>query len=238
MPAISEALRERLRTITELGDAPEDRIPTGWPTIDRMLGGGLARRGIHEWCSVGDRASLRLPPMGVLIEVAWRALDHDRDRRGAMGHVVWIGRACHPHPVSLRRGGQALVAGRVEPVDAALLERSLMIDAGSRQERAWAIEQAARCPGVSVVVGDGAGFDMALSRRVQLAATHSALVLLVRLEEERAAPSIALTRWLVEPSEALAPPGWRTRLLRSKQGGATVPLAETPGEHARCEEGA
>jgi len=40
----------------------------------------------------------------------------------------------------------------------------------SRAERAWAIEQAARCGAVGMVVGDGAGLAMAESRRLQLAA--------------------------------------------------------------------
>jgi len=204
-----------------------EMVPTGWPEFDRMLGGGLSRKGVHEWCAVGDRAALRLPPMGVFIELAWRVIEHDRALGRPASRVVWVGRACHPHPPSLLRGLRGVIEGRRPQPDAALLERSLLVDAATAPERAWAIEQAARCPGIGAVIGDGAGFDAGLSRRVQLAAQGSSLVLLARLDRERDARSVSLTRWLVTPrmDDGSTPErSWTLHLRRSKQGGSSSAL--------------
>jgi len=238
---LCERLREQMIQLSGHAPPAHELVPTGWSDFDRTLGGGLARRGVHEWFSMGDRATLRLPPMGAFIELAWRALDHDAadaaaavDNTGAMNtanardrhrRIAWVGRVCHPHPHALMRGMRGVINGRRSVPDATLLARSLFIDAATPQERAWAIEQAARCPGICAVIGDGAGFDAALSRRVQLAAQGTSLVLLARLDRERNARSVALTRWLVTPrmDDASMPErAWYVHLLRSKQrtGGA------------------
>lgn len=224
MSVLPKELREQLVRICDLEREPEERVPTGWPEFDRAIGGGLARHGVHEWFALGDRTALRLPPMGVLIELAWRALACEaRDRRR---RAVWIGRACHPPAQALVKGLRGVIDGRRPQPDATLLDRSIFVDAHAPSERAWAIEQAVRCSGVFVVIADGAGFDAALSRRVQLAAAGQSLMLLARPERERTARSVAMTRWLVEPcadgadeDTALEWP-WKVSLLRSKQGGA------------------
>lgn len=157
---------------------------------------------LHEWfTSPGSDA---VPPLGVLI-----ALAHETLARHAAALVAWIGRRSWPHPLALARRGS-------EP-DRQLLERSLFIDAPSRAERVWAIEQAARCPSVALVVGDGAGFAVPESRRLQLAA--SAPVQLIRPPAERRLLSAARTRWHVEPTRFetdTADQGWSVRLLRCK----------------------
>jgi len=249
-----EALRESIVRLTEAGERPRDRVPTGSRELDEALGGGLSRRGVHEWFALGDRERLRMPPMGVLIHAAWQALAQEAlDRRRA---AVWIGRACQPPASALMRGLRGVVNGRRPAPDPRLLERSIFIDATAPQERAWAIEQAARCPGVFVVVADGAGFDAALSRRVQLAAQGQSLVLLARPDRERDARSVAMTRWLVMPESSVVPaserivpqasiahgthdahrplewpppPKWRVLLLRSKQAGASSSIQGTNG---------
>lgn len=195
-----EELRESIVRFTQTPESAQQRVPLGIPELDHALGGGLSRRGVHELIGVGDRAGLRLPPMGVLIHLAWKALEREAaDRaRGA----VWIGRACHPPAWALMRGLRGVVNGRRPQPDRSLLERSIFINAGTPQERSWAIEQAARCSGVFLVVGDGAGFDAALSRRVQLAAQERSVVLLARLDRERSALSVAMTRWLVMPESS------------------------------------
>lgn len=94
----------------------------------------------------------------------------------------------------------------------------------------WAIDTALRCPGVTAVVADGSGLDMAASRRLQLAAARSgALVLLARPPAERGEISAATTRWRVtreespeiaDGDEGFAPTArgvrWRAELLRAK----------------------
>lgn len=234
MSVLIEALRERMSTLSELHEQREQRVSTGWSDFDEALGGGLSRRGVHEWIAVGDRMTLRLPPMGVLIHLAWQAIACERARACHAARVVWIGRACHPPAQALMRGVRGVIDGRRPRPDAALLHRSLFVDANTAPERAWAVEQAARCPGVCAVIGDGAGFDAGLSRRVQLAAQGRALVLLARLDRERDARSVSLTRWLVAPrmdDDSTPERSWVLRLLRSKQVGSSSSLQGDFGAH-------
>lgn len=239
--ASRDDLRERIVRLSGEPLSPHELIPTGWPEHDEALGGGLARRGVHEWFAVGDRERLRLPPMGALMEIAWRVLEWEsRTAPARRRRVVWIGRACHPPAAALVRGLRGVVDGRRPSPDAALLERSILVDASTPQERSWAIEQAARCPGVCAVIADGAGFDTALSRRVQLAAQGSSLVLLARLDRERDARSVALTRWLVSPrteGESAPERSWHVHLLRSKQPTAEIgaPARSSRATPARAE---
>jgi hypothetical protein len=113
----------------------------------------------------------------------------------------------------VRRDGAGVVDGR-------LLEASVFVDAGSAGERAWVMEQAARCVGVGVVVGDGSGLRMCETRRLQLAA-RGAPVLLARPPWEIGELSAARTRWRVEPcvvewSGDGCRQGWAVELLRCK----------------------
>lgn len=182
------------------------RVPTGWSQVDAVLGGGLARRGVHEWCRTDDARGRRCAPMEVLIHLAWQALLHDeRHRLGEQRAVVWVGQAVWPQAAALVRGlrvgVQALFGGRCprQWPDARLMRRSLLVQVAPHDvgARLWAIEQAARCPGVCAVVADGAGFDLAATRRLQLAATDT-LLLVARPHERCAALSAAATRWRVQ----------------------------------------
>lgn len=225
-------------TATTLGrPADPERVPTGWTAMDDALGGGLLRRGVHEWwldSTASDRASL----LGVLVHMAWQALLHDEHHcPGTVRRVVWIGRAVWPHATDLIRGlrvGSRAAFGARCPrhwPDARLLRRSLVVDAEPRV-RAWAIEQAVRCPGVCAVVADGAGFDMPATRRLQLAAADT-LLLLVRPMGRTLPPSVALTRWVVRheprgaslvegvhPARPPHDPEWVVELQRIKCGDA------------------
>lgn len=183
------------------------RVPTGWSQVDAVLGGGLARRGVHEWCRTDDVRGRRCAPMEVLIHLAWQALLHDeRHRLGEQRAVVWVGQAVWPQAAALVRGlrvgVQALFGGRCprQWPDARLMRRSLLVQVAPHDvgARLWAVEQAARCPGVCAVVADGAGFDLTATRRLQLAATDT-LLLVARPHERCAALSAAATRWRVQP---------------------------------------
>jgi hypothetical protein len=71
---------------------------------------------------------------------------------------------------------------------------------------------------VAVVVGDGEGFRIAATRRLELAARDSrALVLLARPPAERALPSAATGRWGVyrRLSDSTSP-AWTLELLHYK----------------------
>jgi protein ImuA len=216
------SLIEKIRALEGGGGAcaaPEDgargssgakyggRIATGWPEIDAALDGGLIGGALHEWFGLEDEPGESwTPPLCILLHLARRALDAGA---GPLW-LVWIGRRCLPYPGALVGEG-----GR----DRRLLERSLWVSINGTQHGLWAIDQALRCPAVGAVIAEGAGFDMAATRRVQLAArTHGTLAMLVRPPAERAELSAAQTRWGVRwaPAPRLLNPVWSVELLRCK----------------------
>lgn len=154
----------------------------------------LDRGSLHEWFADSY-------PVALFAGVAAGSL---ADRPGS---ILWIGRGCWPFPAWLTPD---------------LLRRSVFIDPACDAERAWAIDQALRCAGVSCVVADGRRIDMPTSRRLQLAAGSSqVLVLMARPPDEIRFLSAARTRWRVTP--ALNPdarfhpaPRWTVELLRCK----------------------
>ena len=131
--------------------------------------------GLHEWFTPDQPGNHWLPPLVTLIDLAQQTLRRDPDRR-----IAWVGRRCWPYPPALvRRAPGSDDAARA-------LERAVFIDPASRAERVWAIETAARCTGVAAVIGDDSGLAMPESRRLQLAAGETPL-LLARPERERRA---------------------------------------------------
>ncbi len=212
--------------------SPDSRcVPTGWTSIDTALGGGIPRRGVHEWWHIEDSPGARTAPVDVLIHLAWQALLHDeRHSPDAARCVVWVGRAVWPHAQALVRGlrvGARAMFGAPCPrlwPDARLVDRSLLVDTGGdTSARLWATEQAARCTGVCAVIADGAGFDLPATRRLQLAASN-VLLLLARPRERHSTLSACSTRWRVrcaEQGDALAngappEPTWIVELERAK----------------------
>ncbi|MFA9476948.1 ImuA family protein [Phycisphaerales bacterium AB-hyl4] len=202
-------LTERVRAIEQAGGgggASASQVVTGWTAVDAALGGGLVAGVVHEWFG-GEpagpgQAADEAPPLTVLMHLARQAMGGGP--RG--GWCVWVGRGCWPHPHGL--------------VDeqAAVLERCLWVDPPTAAFRVWAIDLAARCAGVAVVVADGSGLDMAATRRLQLAAeAGGTLVLLARPAKERVKRSAASTRWAVTPAVSdTNTPRWELALWRCK----------------------
>lgn len=194
----------------------------------RCLGDLALSGGLHEWFADGGLQAKGftawLPPMAVLAGLAWDTIEADPRRR-----VFWVGRRCWPYPPALIRRGSS-------SADRRLLDASVFIDPASKQERIWAIELAARCVGVAVVVADGRGLTMAESRRLQLAASGggqraSIPVLLTRPAWERRELSAARTRWCVTPRAITGMSekgrqGWSVELLHCK--------GMQPAGSARC----
>lgn len=202
--------------------------------------------GVHEWFGEEGGGEVWLPPMAVLIDLAWAAVGRVEGRAGgrAGGRVVWVGRRCWAYPPSLvRRAGAGDAGPDRSLLDRALLDQSVFVDVRARGEGVWAIEQAARCAGVALVIGDGRGLSIAESRRLQLAASAGAggaggaggtAVLLARPSWERGEISAARTRWQVRALGVRALPradgtsgtsghdtsgerqGWAVELLRCK----------------------
>lgn len=233
-PDIIERARSLLRTQVR-------RVPTGWPSADEALGGGLDADAVHEW--IGACGGMDLPPHGVLIALAWQAvrLTEPAVARGGGGVVAWIGRWAWP---SVR----ALVA---PSGDRTLLQRSIWVDApDDLHARVWAFEQALRCDGVAMSVVDGTGIDRAASRRLQLAADRSsvedsggrrqrppALACVVRRWRERDALGSASTRWIVTPAgpdPADDAPRWHVALHRHRGAAVRVASASVAPGGVHC----
>jgi hypothetical protein len=212
-----------------------DHVPTRWHAIDAALGGGIPRVGLHEWW--GELADAR----AVCVQLAWNALlADDTACPGAHRHVAWVGRAAWPQADELVRGLRSALAGmfggsfaRQWP-DARLHDRSLLVDVPARDAgaRLWAIEQAARCPGVCAVVADGRGFDLAATRRLQLAASGVLLLSLRGVASGRPALSACSTRWHVRCAPGPSSIAERVPWLRSVQGIPASLLERMPAEPA------
>jgi hypothetical protein len=183
---------------------------TGWTGVGQLVGGV-----VHEWFGMqGAARSVWVPPLSIVVHLAWQALESQADRSGDLnsGGVVWIGRRIWPH-------GRWLIRGRGQHGDdRRLLERSLLVDPPQQDRRLWAIDLAARCPGVVAVIADGSGLDMAGTRRLQLAAeAGGALLLLIRPPWEIQRRSAAATRWRVRcVYSSSAAPRWEIQLVRCK----------------------
>ena len=152
-------------------------------------------------------------------------------------HVVQVGKAPAQHQlrlsISLVEPEAELIDGAKHPAGPDLLHRSLFVATGARSrsrtsegakeasERLWAIDTALRCRGVTAVVADGTGLTMAATRRLQLsAASTGVLVLLARPPQEAGEISAATTRWTVMrevPTETSGSAlSWDLTLLRAK----------------------
>jgi len=235
MPSLPTELRDRVAALVH---RPVRRVATGWPAADAALGGGLDADAIHEW--ILDDGGIGVAPRGVLIALAWQMVamtDPAAARHGA-GLVVWIGRWVWPSVRALigRDGSRELLA------------RSLWVDPGGADARAWAFEQALHCDGVAMGVVDGTGFSRALSRRLQLAADRSAaacaegtrtrppaLACVIRPWRERDALGSASTRWIVAPAAASAEdesPCWTACLHRARGHGGAVAASASAGTGA------
>ncbi len=228
-------------------------VRTGWPGIDAL--GGLSRGLLHEWFGVAestadesatgpssdDRRPRRVPwtpPLRILATLAERA-------RGGIpsagGWVCWIGSKVWPYPRALIPRERLSVWGEPgrTPDESAgvsgstdLLASSLFVDPPDDAVRLWAIDLALRCKALAAVVADARGLTMAASRRLQLAAEKTSknggpLVLLARPPADRATPSVAGTRWLVnnvhhERSSSMNP-RWSIEVLRWKGRGRASP---------------
>src|SRR5262245_35400042 len=82
-------------------------IPTGWPSIDHVLGGGLRNGAVHEWFGLampndpGAAVTHSIPPLAILIHLAWQAIDSAS--RDSSSLILWIGKHCWPHPRAMAR---------------------------------------------------------------------------------------------------------------------------------------
>ncbi len=147
---------------------------------------------------------------------------------------AWIGRSVWPGADVLQR--------------ASMLEAALLVDAVTPAERAWAAELCVRSGCMAAIVVDGNGFELTMTRRLQLVARDADCHLILLRRSGDGALSAAGSRWVVtpqptarDPETGVSPrrPQWRVELVRHKQsyraaGNDTTTLT-TAGEMFRHE---
>lgn len=202
VPAIIDHLSDRISRLE--GGNTESTFrpwPTGLAQIDEVLpAGGLARGSMHEWCSgAAERDPRRWTPPISLATHLVPAAGSD-----AASSVVWIGPRVWPSCAAIRSAG--------------ILDVSVFVRASRVNDRLWACETLLRSGAAVLVVLDGSGMDLTMTRRLQLAARSGpGTVFSLRPERELCEPSAATTRWLVSPQPTTGTrPRWRVELVRCK----------------------
>ncbi len=199
-PLDLEALRRQVDIRHRgLAGAPAPLLPVGVAEIDRQLGGGLARHGLHEAAGPGA--------------VAFAALLAGR----IGGQIIWI-----------RTSGQVAQIDPYALAPLGLAAEKLLLADAPRQETAWAFEQALRSGAASVVIAETAAApDFTASRRLHLAARENGVLGLLLpappLAAGRLPASAAETRWRIAPAPAPDADPWaasalRLDLLKNKKG--------------------
>ncbi len=184
-------------------DLQSYRLPAAWTKVQTApVFPGVEVGCLHE--VVGETES-----RGLGLTIGWITDDAD----SASGQCVWIGKRVWPGLATLHR--------------ATLLHRALLLDASASSLRAWAAELCVKCTAVGAVVVDGSGFDLTMTRRLQLAVRGRSCRLILVRPERQAGTSAAGCRWQIESVPALQDeqtgdpprrPRWSVTLLKSKGG--------------------
>ncbi len=202
-----EQLRQHLLALQKpprLGGCPAT-LPFGIPTIDTILGGGLARGALHEVAAVGEA---HLPTAaGFALVLAQRSAPSPR--------LFWIS-----EDMALAEGGVLHGAG----LDAFNLapERLVTVSTAHRRDLLWAMEETLRCRATTAVIGEmrAGAIDGVAVRRLSLAAAESGTLALLLRTEPSSDASTAVTRWVVGAAPSIAPdaPRFAAQLVRNRFG--------------------
>lgn len=194
-----DELRQRLQRMSGGGHG---LLPLGVPAIDAVLGGGLARGGVHEIAAVDEGAA-----------TGFAALLAARLSGVPVRPVLWIAPAGGAYAPGLFAPGLAALG--LDPV------RLLLVTANRPTDRLWAMEEALRCRAVAAVIAEVDAAAPTAVRRLQLAAEGSGVTGLL-LRSGSAADvrsSSAVTRWQVASAAAgVHSVRWRLALLRCRSG--------------------
>jgi protein ImuA len=223
-PALLSALRARIARLERAGAAGalsarrEDAIPLSRAIDAGLPWGGLPRAALHEVLAAEPGAA-----------AGFAALVLAR----AGGTVLWIAPDPDAWPPGLARFG-------LSPA------QLVLVRAARAQDALWAMEETLRCPAVGAALLVAGAIDLTAARRLQLAAEAGGVLgLLLRPDEDNAAPTAALTRWRIgaAPSDSASPhaigdPAWNLELLRCRGGHPATWRATWHGAELVTEEGA
>lgn len=127
------------------------------------------------------------------------------------GNVVWISNGHHVFPPALAGFG-------LKP------EHVVFVELAKERERAWAIEEALKCNGVSAVVGETDSISFTASRRYQLAVERSGVTGFL-LCGKQVQNTTSIARWVVKHRKSetsdlpgIGFPSWQVELLKARNG--------------------
>lgn len=203
-PSVVAELRSRLKQWESPRRTCGAIVSSGYPAFDRLLAErGFRRGGLVEYLEPADGCGAA----SLALAAASRAL-------GEHAPLVIVDPSGEFYPPA------AALAG----ID---LSRLILVRTRSRQDHAWAWDQALRCPGVGAVLGCVDRYSQRTGRGWQLAAEAGAgLGLLICPAALRDEPCWAQARLLVEPLVAARGRRVRIELLRATgaASGTTVEL--------------
>ncbi len=193
------------------------RWQTGVAAIDEALpSAGLEAQALHEIS--GLTHTDRVAATGYAAALLRRLTDVAEG--GRQGTVLWCQNAEARHefgPVY----GHGLRSFGLDP------NRFLFVEARRDRDVLWALEEGARCPDLTAVIGEVGSLSFTATRRLSLAAAAGGTPVLL-LRSERGLPlSAARTRWRVaaRPGQADAfglglpeHPRWQLELMRCRGG--------------------
>jgi protein ImuA len=191
-------------------------LPFDIKDLDRLLGGGLRRDGLHEIRSETSRDSFAAT--GFAIAILARLAKADDRPFLLVSEASALREAGHPYGPGLDRFG--------------LDSRQLVIVRTRRpSESLWVFEEALRCRGLAAVLAEIRGsprqLDLTASRRLALRAGENGVMGLLLRQSGAAATGAATTRWHVSPRPAstindfapgIGQPVWRLVLERNRNG--------------------
>jgi len=203
-----ETLNALRRVVAGASRSGEARLGLGVASLDRALGGGLAKGALHE---IGPAAP--------------------RDGGAATGFAIALA------VLALREGGQAIwirpdfiaaEAGELYGPGLALmglsLQRLIVLEVPRARDGLWAMEETLQCRAAGAIVTElmGEDADLTATRRLALAAgSGGGLGLILRHQPCRAA-NAAMTRWEVASAASelggLGLPAFAVSLIKNRHG--------------------
>ncbi|MBI1205781.1 MAG: hypothetical protein GC191_00675 [Azospirillum sp.] len=201
-----DELRGRIRRLEGSGGGHGQGLALGIAAIDRVLpDGGLAQGRLHEVSPA--------TPDDADAAAAFAALVLAR-LICCRSQAVWVSRRHDLYGPGLAGLGVSA-------------EHLVMVRARRDTEVLWVMEEALRCRGLGVVLGEVDTLALVASRRLQLAAESGGVTgLLLRPAAQRPAASTAVTRWRIAALPSRPRPGepgvgaarWRVELTRCRGG--------------------
>lgn len=173
-----------------------ERFALGVEAMDRILGGGLPRRAVHEAfaATMADSGAACGFALGLALRMAAGMAAGGRA-------IVWVQQAMagrehggiHPHGLGAFGAAPSSV---------------VLVEARDALQALRAAHEAVRCPALGAVVlelwGTSGAPDLTASRRLSLAASVSGVGLVMLRLDAEPQPSAAFSRWKVAASPSVA----------------------------------